>query len=213
MTTLPLSPDELLTTTRSVRKRLDLSKPVPLELIKECIEVALQAPSASNRQTWHWIVVTEPELRAKIGELYRKSHTAYAAKGGAARLYADDPDRNATQLRVVDSSTHLAEHMGEVPVMVIACQQADALPEGNQAAVWGSIIPAAWSYMLAARARGLGSAWTTLHLEYEREVAELLGIPGDIHQAVLLPTAYYTGETFKRAPRQPLDSVLHVNTW
>ncbi|GAA3987941.1 hypothetical protein GCM10022247_02850 [Allokutzneria multivorans] len=130
-------------------------------------------------------------------------------------LHADDPERSKVQQRVHDSVAHLGEIMGQVPVHVIACARTGAatLPEGNQSAVWGSVLPAAWSYMLAARERGLGTAWTTLHLMYEREVADILGIPEDVHQGVLIPTAHYTGTTFKPAPRQSLDEVLHVNQW
>jgi nitroreductase len=216
MTTLPLGPDELLTTTRAVRKRLDLDRPVPLDLVRECLEIALQAPSGSNRQGWEWIVVTDPEARAQIGEYYRRSFEVYAAsKVSADALYKDDPDRAEVQRRVGDSAVYLAERMGEVPVLVIPCLRLDGgeLGAGNQAAVWGSLLPAAWSYCLAARARGLGTAWTSLHLVYEREVAELLGLPSDVRQGALIPTAYYSGETFKPAPRVPLDEVLHVDRW
>ena len=209
--TLPLGPDELLTTTRSVRKRLDLARPVPLELVKECLEVALQAPNGGNAQGWHWIVVTDPELRAAIGEFYRRSYYAYrelrtAAQGSAAKQAASE--------RTVTSADWLADHMGEVPVLVIACIVAgEELPAENQAGLWGSLLPAAWSYQLAARARGLGSAWTTLHLAYEKEIAELLGVPPRVRQGVLLPTAYFTGETFRPAHREPLATVLHVDHW
>jgi nitroreductase len=214
VTTLDLTPDELLTTTRTVRKRLDLDRPVPLELIKECIEIALQAPSGSNRQTWHWLVITDQEKRAAIGEYYRRSVAAYLESSGAAgRLYADDPDRAPVQQRVGSSVAYLGERMGEVPVLVIPCLQVRSLGAGNQAGIWGSILPAAWNYCLAARARGLGTAWTTLHMTYEQEISELLGLPEDIRQSVLLPTAYYTGDTFKPAPRQPLDDILHVDGW
>jgi len=214
MSTLPLSPDELLTTTRSVRRRLDLTRPVPLELIRECLEIALQAPSGSNAQTWHWIVVTDPGQRQAIGELYGQAYRAYAAAGGTGvERYAGDPARQATQLRISASSAYLAEHMGDVPVLLIACRRVAALSADSQADVWGSLLPAAWSYMLAARARRLGTAWTTLHLGHEAEVAELLGLPADIRQGVLIPTAYYTGETFKPAARQPLDEVLHFDRW
>jgi nitroreductase len=212
--TLPLSPDELLTTTRSVRKRLDFDRPVPLELVKECIEVALQAPTGSNQQGWHWVVVTDADKRARIGEYYREVYERYAnSSASAARTAALSEERQAVQGRVRSSSQYLADRMGEVPVHVIACITAADLPAGNQAGLWGSLLPAAWSYQLAARARGLGSAWTTLHLGHEQEIAELLGIPGDVRQGVLLPTAYYTGETFKPAPREPVEKVLHVNTW
>lgn len=212
---LDLTPDELLTTTRTVRKRLDLTRDVPIELVRECLEVALQAPSGSNRQGWQWMVVTDPDLRAQVGEIYREEVEKYlSSRASAAKLFADDPDRAPVQRRVGDSVAWLGEHMGEVPVLLIPCiRGAVELPGGNQAGLWGSLLPAVWSFALAARARGLGTAWTTLHLEREAEVAELLGIPQGFHQAALMPTAYFTGETFKRAPREPLDSVLHIDKW
>jgi nitroreductase len=217
VTTLPLTPDELLTTTRSVRKRLDLHRPVPLELVRECLEIALQAPSGSNRQTWHWVVVVDQEQRRAIGEYYRRSVQAYLDSSGAAgKLHADDPERAPVQRRVGDSVAYLGDHMGEVPVQVIPCLKigrGGKLSHDNQAGLWGSLLPAAWSYMLAARARGLGTAWTTLHLTYEQDVAELLALPDDVRQGALIPTAYYTGETFKPAARQPLDEILHIDRW
>ncbi|MGH3588449.1 MAG: nitroreductase family protein [Pseudonocardia sp.] len=211
--TLPLAPDELLSTTRSVRKRLDFDRPVPLELVRECLELAMQAPTGSNMQTWHWMVVTDPELRRGIGEHYKRSYDAYRP-GRDQRNATLSTERQVVGARVADSADYLAERMGEVPVLVLACITASAeLPTGNQAGLWGSLLPAAWSYQLAARSRGLGTAWTTLHLAYEAEVAQLLGIPPHVRQGVLLPTAYYTGETFRPAPREPLDAVLHLDRW
>jgi nitroreductase len=199
-----LTPDELLTTTRSVRKRLDLTRPVPLDLVRECLQIAMQAPSGSNSQTWHWIVITDPALRAQVGDFYRRATEPYLA----AKQVADEADQ-----RLRDSAAYLGQHMGEVPVLVLACIEVPvpALMAGNQAGLWGSLLPAAWSYMLACRSRGLGTAWTTLHLRYEKEVAELLGLPGNVRQGVLIPTAYYTGETFRPAPRRPIP--LHENGW
>ena len=216
MTVLPLSPDELLTTTRSVRKRLDLGRPVPLELVRACLEVALQAPTGGNRQSWQWVVVTDPELRRVIGGFYRRSYeAAYGGRADRPVAPSADPEaRQATQRRVQSSADYLAERMGDVPVLVLACiEAAEELPADNQAGLWGSLLPAAWSFQLAARARGLGSAWTTLHLRYEREIAQLLGIPPHVRQGVLLPTAYFTGETFRPAPREPVDRVLHLDRW
>ncbi|WP_350279274.1 nitroreductase family protein [Kribbella sp. HUAS MG21] len=211
---LELNPDELLTTTRTVRKRLDLERPVPMELVRECIGIALQGPSGSNRQTWHWLVITDAEKRAAVGEYYRLAVEKYLAGPGAAgKLHADDPSRGPVQRRVGDSVAYLGQRMGDVPVLVIPCLEARKLPAGNQAGLWGSILPSAWSYMLAARARGLGTAWTTLHLSYEQEVAELLGLPEQIRQSVLIPTAYSIGTDFRPAPRQPLDEVLHIDGW
>ncbi|NUT42301.1 MAG: nitroreductase family protein [Thermoactinospora sp.] len=210
-----MTPDELLTTTRTVRKRLDLSRPVPLELIEECLTIALQAPSGSNRQSWQWLVVMDAGRRAAVGEVYRKACHAYLeSEGAAGKLFADDPERSRVQRRVHDSVEFLADRMGQAPVLVIPClRTGGALPPGNQAGLWGSLLPAAWSFMLAARSRGLGTAWTTLHLSHEAEVAGILGLPDGVHQAALIPTAYYTGEGFKPAPRAPLEQVLHVDGW
>jgi len=209
-----MTPDELLTTTRSVRRRLDLSRPVPREVILECVEIASYAPSGGNRQTWQWIVVTDPDLRRFIGERYRESWYTYAS-GGRPEYGADDP-RQAQQSRVITSARYLADHMGEVPALVIPCIEGRVEGESNMAiaGLYGSIVPAAWSFMLAARLRGLGSAYTTLHLRYEREVAEQLGLPYErITQAALLPVAYYTGEGFQRIERVGTDRIVHWDRW
>ncbi|MFI6318333.1 nitroreductase family protein [Nonomuraea sp. NPDC050556] len=209
-----MTPDELLTTTRTVRKRLDLDRPVPLELVEECLTIALQAPSGSNRQSWHWMVITDPAQRAAIGAVYRKACRTYLeSEGAAGKLFADHPERNQVQRRVHASVEYLAERMADVPVQVIPCLRSGRLPQGNQAGLWGSVLPAAWSFMLAARSRGLGTAWTTLHLTYEQEVADILGLPEGVHQAALIPTAYYTGDTFNPAPREPLANVMHLDRW
>ena len=212
MTLLPLDPDELLTTTRSVRKRLDLDRPVPLDLVKKCLAVALQAPTGGNAQTWHWIVVTDPELRAQIGEFYRRSYNAYRASRGTA---GGSAEKQAATARVVTSADWLADHMGEVPILVIACISAsEDLPAENQAGLWGSLLPAAWSYQLAARARGLGTAWTTLHLPHEREAAQILGIPyEEVMQAALIPVAYTIGTEFRPGQREPLERTVHWDIW
>jgi len=214
---LDLSPDQLLTTTRSVRKRLDLARPVEPEVLRECLEIALQAPTGGNRQSWHFVVVTDAEKRLSIADLYRRSFAAYRqSQAAAAGAGTQDSTRAHIQKRVVDSADYLAAHFHEVPVHVIPCisGRLDELSSEAQAGAWGSILPATWSFMLAARARGLGTAWTTLHLTYEREVAEILGIPYDkITQAALIPVAYTTGTDFKPAPREALDRVLHWNAW
>ena len=208
--------DQVLSTTRAVRRRLDLGRPVPRDLLEECLRLAVQAPTGGNRQGWHFVVVTDPEKKRRIGEWYRDSWHRYAA-AGRPRYDAGDP--RAGQLpRVVTSAQYLADHMGEVPVMVIPCHEGrvDAPGTSNQdiAGVYGSILPAAWSLMLAARARGLAGAWTTLHLRYERDVAELLGIPYERYtQAALITLGYFTGEEFKPAERIPLDQVVHWEGW
>jgi nitroreductase len=204
---LALDPDELLSTTRAVRKRLDLDRPVPLEVVREALEVALQAPSGSNSQQWQWLVLTDPDIKARVAEFYRQSYRAYRG--------AMPEPTDAARARLAASSDYLSKVMGDVPVLVIAAIKVGAagLPEGNQAGVWGSLLPAAWSLALALRARGLGTAWTTLHLRYEREVAELLKLPEGVRQGVLLPVAYTKGTNFKPGPRADLDAVLHLNGW
>ncbi|MFD6065183.1 nitroreductase family protein [Rhodococcus wratislaviensis] len=202
---LALDPDQLLTTTRSVRKRLDLERPVPLDVIRECLTVAMQAPTGGNSQSWHWIVLTDSSIKQKVADYYALAYAAYAAT-----LPAGD----ATHKRVASSAQLLADRMGQSPVLVLGViDTGEELPSGNQAGVWGSLLPAAWSLSLALRARGLGSAWTTLHLAYEREIATLLGIPKTAHQGVLLPVAYTKGTDFKPAGRKPLDDVLHIDRW
>lgn len=212
-----LTIDQVLTTTRSVRKRLDLTRPVEPELIRECLEIALQAPSGGNSQQWHFVVVSDPDKKLAVADLYRKSFSVYRAKKMEARSGQDATSPRAlTQQRVGDSSDYLAEHLHEVPVYLIPCitGRLDGLPVDQNAGAWGSILPATWSFMLAARARGLGTAWTTLHLPYEKEVAEVLGIPYEkITQAALIPVAYTLGTEFSPAPREPLDKVLHWDKW
>ena len=206
--------DHLLTTTRSVRKRLDLTRPVEREVIEQCLEIAAQAPSGSNRQGWHFVVVTDGEKKLRIAELYRQAWYGY----NATRSVGTGPDLTAAEKqmqRVISSARYLADHMQDVPVLVIPCIEgrADDPTPASQAGLYGSILPAAWSLMMALRARGLGSAWTTLHLQNERAVADLLGIPDDITQAALLPVAYFKGDDFRPATRKPMRDRTYWNNW
>jgi nitroreductase len=209
MPTLPLSPDELLSTTRAVRRRLDLTRPVERELLLECLALAQQAPTGSNRQDWHFVVVTDPAKRAALAELYRRGGEIYRASG---RSSASRPGME----RIAASSLHLAEHIQEVPVHVIPCigGRAEGQSVFEQAALWGSILPAAWSFMLAARARGLGTCWTTFHLQFEAEAAGILGIPvANVTQAALIPVAHTIGTDFKPARRAPVETLVHWDAW
>jgi len=207
--------DHLLTTTRSVRRRLDLSRPVPREILKQCIEIALQAPTGSNSQGWSFIVVTEPEKRAAIARYYLRAFNAYRSMPDARPQLQEGDPRYRQTLRIIDSAAYLAEHLHEVPVFVLACVEGRIENAGPlaQASVYGSILPAVWSLMLALRSRGLGSAWTTLHIMYEQDIAQLLGIPDIVTQAALLPVAYYTGEGFKPAKRLPSRNFIHWDRW
>ncbi|MEY2448411.1 MAG: hypothetical protein QOH79_1887 [Acidimicrobiaceae bacterium] len=215
--TLNLSPDELLTTTRAVRKRLDFDRPVPLEVVRECIEIATQAPSGSNQQGWHWVVVTDEMKRKALGDIYRRAFDIYKSMPFyAGAIVTGDPVRDATQQRVAGSAEYLAERMGHAPVLLVPCitGRLDNLPSMMTASQWGSLHPAIWSFCLAARARGLGTSWTSLHLMFEEEAAGVLGIPfADISQGALIPVAYTKGTDFKPGPRSDLDAIIHVDAW
>ena len=219
--TLALTPDELLTTTRAVRKRLDFDRPVELSVIRECLEIALQAPSGSNAQGWQFVVVTDPAKRKALADLYKKAWAVYEKMPIAAHhVHAGDPSMKEIQERVVSSAEYLAYNLEKAPAFLIPCLtprlDGSAGPMTNMmaSATMGSLLPAVWSFMLAARARGLGTCWTTLHLFHEQEAAKILGIDhSKVGQCALIPIAYTKGTSFKPAPRRPLDGVLHVNSW
>ena len=208
--------DHALKTTRSVRFRLDFEQPLDPAAIEECLEIALQAPTASNSQQWQWVVVTDPGKIAAIAEVYRRSFEVLANRPAEERPdYGAGDSRTEQAEKVTASATYLAEQMHRCPAMLLACINGRVEDEDaqRQAAVYGSILPGAWSFMIAARARGIGMAWTTLHLRHEEEVADLLGIPRDVTQAALFPMARFSGEDFKPAPRVPLAEVVHWNEW
>ncbi|MFG2197068.1 nitroreductase family protein [Streptomyces sp. NPDC048639] len=206
----PLTCEELLTTTRTVRRGLDLEREVDPELVEDCLRMALQAPNGNNRQNWRWLVLTDPRVRGDVAEVYR---AAFHARNASALEKLDEAPEKTR--RMITGAKYLADRLHRVPVLVIPCLQlaGERLPEGNQAGLWASLLPAAWSYALAARSRGLVTAWTTVHLDRERDVAELLGLPPTVRQGALLPTAYPLRTTFRAGPRLPLDEVLHVNGW
>ena len=202
--------DRLLTTTKQVRKRLDLTREVPTELLLECIGVASHAPVGGNLERNRWVIVTDPELKAEIAHYYGEVGRPYLEANSDIRV----DERTA---RVIDSSVHLIDHLHEVPAFVIPLRL-DRPPTGENAdgsagGWWGSVLPGVWSFQLAARARGLGSTWTTFHLAHESKISELLGIPSTVSQCALLPVAYYTGETFHPAPRRSVDEVTYLNGW
>ncbi len=214
---LGLSADELLSTTRAVRKRLDFDRQVEPEVIKECLELAVQSPTGSNRQGWRWLVVTDPDQRAALGELYKRGWDVYASSPAAPEVgFGQDPERLAQQHRVRSSATYLAENFGRVPVMVIPILpgRLERLPPAQIAGAFGSILPGAWSFMLAARERGLGTAWTTIHLMHEEEAAEVLGIDHDAFtQCALITCGYARGTDFEPARRPPIETVVHWDRW
>jgi nitroreductase len=202
------SADYLLKTTKQVRKRLDLTRPVPRELILDCIDVASHAPMGGNQERNRWMVIDDKEIMNKIAPLYQQVGRAYLAAGGQGA--------EGRQARVVESASYLVEHIAEVPAWVISMRLDRLAPDAHNADVsgyHGSVAPGVWSFQLAARARGLGSAWTTFHLFHEAAVAEMLGIPETVTQIALLPVAYYTGDDFAPAPRRPAREITYFNGW
>ncbi len=219
MPLLSLSPDELLSTTRAVRKRLDFERPVDDQLIRECVELALQSPSGSNNPTMQFVVVRDPERRAALGEIYRQCYDIYRSMDGIyiRTIAKGDADADAQQQRSADSADFLGAHMGEAPVLVIPCTvgaRLDGVPAMMSASIAANVMPAMWSFMLAARARGLGTCWTSVHLMMEQQVADFLGIPFDtVQQVCMSPVAHTKGTEFKPVRRPPADSVIHWDGW
>jgi nitroreductase len=214
---LDLSADEVLTTTRSVRKRLDFDRPVERAVVEECLEIALQAPTGSNSQGWHWVIVEDAAKKQRLRDIYLENFRIYAG-AGRSTTYQPGDMRYDQREKITESATYLAENFHRAPLLLIPCIEGrlDGVPSFASASAWGSLLPAVWSFMLALRERGLGSAWTTIHLMRggEQQAAELLGIPFDtVSQGGLFPIAYTLGTDFQLANRLPLSNVLHWDTW
>ena len=218
MSLLPLTPDELLSTTRAVRKRLDFAKPVPDDLVRECVSLAMQSPSGSNRMSMQFVVVRDAAKRAAIGEIYRQCYKIYTGLDGVyiGSIDKGDEAANAQQQRSASSADFLGEHMGDAPVLIIACNtgRTDGQAGFGAASMMGNVLPAMWSLMLAARARGLGTCWTTLAMMQEQAVADVIGIPfASVQQVCMSPLAFTTGTDFKPTARPDADSIIHWDTW
>jgi nitroreductase len=214
---LNLSADEVLTSTRAVRKRLDFDKPVSKEIVEECLDIALQAPTGSNKQGWQWVFITDEAKKKALADIYKENFSEYA-KIAQSNQYEEGDMRFEQKDKITESAMYLVENFHRAPVMMIPLIEGrlDGVPSVHSASAWGSLLPAVWSFMLAARERGLGTAWTTIHLQRggEQKAAELLGIPYEKYsQAGLFPIAYTIGTDFKPAKRLPLEGVLHWNQW
>jgi nitroreductase len=199
---------ELLTTTRAVRRRLDLTRPVPRELLLRCVDVAQQAPTAGNSQGWRFVLVDDPDQRRRLAAIYQDAGLGLLEEGLASAT--DDQTR-----RVYESAIHLAHSLDRVPVHVVplVVGRPDSWGPEFVAGVYANILPATWSFMLAARALGLGTCWTTSTLARQDDVAEVLGLPEDVTQVGLIPTAYYTGSSFSPARRPPAERIVSWDRW
>jgi nitroreductase len=201
------SVDRLLATTRAVRRRLDLDRSVPLSVIEECLTLAIQAPTGRDLETWRWLVISDPAVRERIAELYRAGRPPTSPPEGDSEVGARLPDEKSARLAA--STEYLARNLHRVPVLVIPCVET----VGGAAGWAPSIYPAAWSFMLALRSRGLGSVMTTVHLYHREEADELLGVPTGYIQTCLIPVAYTLGTQFRPASRRPIREVAFGNHW
>ena len=218
MPLINLTPDELLKTTRSVRKRLDLTKTVPMTIIEECMDLALQAPTSTYGENWRFMVVTDPDKKRAIAKWYKKGHELFVIRKNLSQK--ESKDVSSPGNRVLSSINYLAENIQDIPALMVPCilgrpdSEDVAYNVQYQATMYASIIPAVWNFMLAARARGLGTCWTTLHLPFEQEVGSILEIPvQEVTQIAMIPIAYTLGTKFKAAPRRPLHEVMRLNNW
>ena len=229
--------DRLLTTTRSVRRRLDIDRPVPPEVVQKALELAIQAPTSQNHQSWRWVVVTEEKVRLQIAELFRKAwffnQTRISGRSGRRRHTADIQ-------RLEESVASLVNTIAKVPVLVVPCVMGKPPDIGKIDTDWrrraarferedvrsharlgemlasnfyGSIYPAVWSFQLALRSRGLGSTITCMNLMFPRPFAELLQIPDVVTPICVLPVAYTVGTDFKPAQRIPATERTFWNRW
>lgn len=207
-----------LTTTRTVRRRLDLDRPVDRSVVEDCVRIAAQAPSGGNRTAYRFVIVDDPQQRQAMGDLYRRAFEVYRqGPTVVTKAFPDDPDKATTQEKIFTSVEHLAMHLDQVPMLVVPCMTGrceERTTARAQAGFWGSVVPTVWSFMLAARTKGLGTAYTTMHLEFEQEAAEILGVPyGQVTQVCLLPLAHTLGTDFSPASRPPASEFIDWNHW
>ena len=203
--------DRLMMTTKQVRKRLDLTRAIPIDVVLRCIDVASRAPIGGNMQINRWLLVDDPDIKQGLAECYRAMGTDYL-NAGVEQVKAAGSD--SVQKRVVESSVYLLDHLHEVPMMIIPIRM--GRPDNTtfgQATFWGSVTPGVWSLQMALRSRGIGTAWTTLHLYEEQRACTLLGLPDDVTQIALLPAAFYSGDVFSPSARRPAHEITYLNSW
>lgn len=216
MTILDLTPDELLSTTRTVRKRLDLHRPVEREVIEECVKLAQQAPSGSNQQGFHFVVVTDPARRQALGDLFRRGLEIYRTLPIAVHnISYEDAGQRRSAAPIIDSLEYLAERVERVPVHVFPCFEGtlDRVRPEFVGGLMGSVIPAAWSFMLAARSRALGTCWTNMHTFFDDEANDIIGLPDNVTQIANILTAYTVGTEFRAGARRPVSEIIHWDEW
>lgn len=198
--------DRLLTTTRAVRKRLDFDREVPDQVIFDCIDAAEQAPTGGSDASRRWIVVRDQVVKDQLGEIYKNS-------GQFMHTWADRLDGTGHfKERIMSSSAYLVDNLAQAPVLVIAAIWGEHDNSGRPG-LFDSVVPSAWSFNLALRARGLGTAYTTMLNAHVDELAEILGIPDGVTTIVTFPVAYTKGLSFKQAPRRPAHEITYFDQW
>ena len=200
------SVDGVLATTRSVRRRLDLKRSVPDDLLLDCIDLAEQSPTGGNQGSRRWIIARDPEVKAKLAEVYNEFGQFLVAIRDRKIAEGREPSP------MTKSGAYLAEHLAEVPAIVIPCIWGVHAGTGRPG-LFDSVIQGAWSFCLAARARGLATAWTTAHLANPEAAAEILGIPEGVTQIALLPVAWSKGPSYRGAARRPAEEITYIDRW
>jgi len=198
--------DRLLSTTRSVRKRLDFDRPVPDHIIFECIDLAEQAPSGGNDASRRWIVVKDPTTKARLGDIYRRS-------GSFMTDVADRLDGTGhSKEQVFSSSAYLVDNFAKAPALVIAAIWG-IHDDSGRPGLFDSVLQAAWSFNLALRARGLGTTWTTMLNANVDDLAGILEIPEGVTTVVTFPVAYTIGTDFRPAARRSASEITYFERW
>lgn len=210
--------DTVLTTTRAVRRRLDFDRPVPRQVVLDCLTIALQAPSGADAEDWRFVLIGDPAVKRAVADAYRavfdtdvRPRLAGIVGPQGAGDGADPAARR--RARVYAGAEYLADNLHRAPWLTLACATRPFPGPEMAPSVFGSVFPAVWSFQLALRSRGLGSILTTLHLRRPQRVAEVLGIPEGVTQCALLPVAHTKGTTFSPAARRPVSEVVFADRW
>lgn len=191
--------DHYLSTARSVRRKIDFERPISRKDLEACVNVAVQAPTGIPGETWRFLIVDDGETKQRVAAVYRDVITELMTERG---------------LPMKQTQQALMDRLPEMPCMVFVCSLGQPMPtHAGQVAFFGSVLPAAWSLMLAMRVRGIGATWTSVLSARCEQIAEILNIPDDVTQTVMLPCGYTKDATLKPADRLSAADVTYWNSW